>query len=193
MRTSVPNGPDPTLVIDMPLIWITGISGSGKSAVRRELRNRGYEAHGTDEDGFAQWVDSESGGITPRKLALASDRSSAFLARHDWRVDVEAVRRLAVEAEANLIFLCGAVQNEAEAWEFFDKAILLSIDEETIRQRLVARTENDFGKSDHELSLILGWNKNIESNYGAYGAVIVDARKALSDVVDEVVRIIVGF
>jgi|ERR1017187_857298 dephospho-CoA kinase len=172
------------------LIWITGISGSGKSAVRRELRNRGYESFGTDEDGFAHWVDAESGAIAPR--ASASDRSVAFLARHDWRVDVESVRRLAEEADGRLVFLCGAVQNEVEAWEFFDSVILLSVDEGTIRQRIESRTDNDFGKSDHELGLILGWNQNIERGYEGYGAFIVDARKALPDVVEDVVRMAEG-
>jgi dephospho-CoA kinase len=180
------------LAIVMPLIWITGISGSGKSAVRRELRSRGYEAYGTDEDGFAQWVEIESGVITPRASAGVSDRSPGFLARNDWRVDVKRVRALAAEAKDKLIFLCGSVQNEIKVWEFFEKAILLSVDEETIRKRIESRTENDFGKSDHELALILGWNQNIESNYEGYGAFIVDARMAISDIVDEVVRIVEG-
>ena len=50
----------------MPLIWITGISGSGKSAVRRELRDRGYVAFGTDEDDLAHWIDTETGEVTRR-------------------------------------------------------------------------------------------------------------------------------
>ena len=40
----------------MGLIWVTGICGAGKSAVRGELRHRGYDAYGTDEDGMARWV-----------------------------------------------------------------------------------------------------------------------------------------
>jgi dephospho-CoA kinase len=176
----------------MPLIWITGISGSGKSAVRRELRSRGYEAFGTDEDGFAQWVDRMSGAITPRASANANDRSADFHSYHDWRIDVERVRRLASEADERLVFLCGAVQNEVDVWEFFNKAILLSVDEDTIRKRIESRTDNDFGKSDQEMNLILGWNRNVESNYAGYGAVIVDARRSLSDVVKEVVRIAEG-
>ena len=70
--------------------------------------------------------------------------------------------------------------------------ILLSVDEGTIRQRIESRTDNDFGKSDHELGLILGWNQNIERGYEGYGALIVDARKALPDVVEDVVRMAEG-
>jgi dephospho-CoA kinase len=35
----------------MGLIYVTGISGSGKSTVRAELRARGFFAHDVDEDG----------------------------------------------------------------------------------------------------------------------------------------------
>ena len=41
----------------MSLIYITGISGSGKSTVLRELAKQGYEAHGVDEEGYADWID----------------------------------------------------------------------------------------------------------------------------------------
>ena len=74
-------------------------------------------------------------------------------------------------------------------WEYFDKAILLSVDEVTIRQRIRARTSNDFGKSDLELQLILGWNRNIETEYAGYGAAIVDARRSLKDVVEEILEV----
>lgn len=99
------------------------------------------------------------------------------------------VSRLAEEARGGLIFLCGSVQNEVEAWKYFDKAILLSVDEETIRHRIGARTENDFGKSDYELDLILGWNRDIERAYEGYGAAIIDARQPLDDVVDDILEL----
>lgn len=40
----------------MPLIYVTGLPGTGKSAVLHELQVRGFEAHGTDEDGLADPV-----------------------------------------------------------------------------------------------------------------------------------------
>jgi dephospho-CoA kinase len=175
--------------VNMPLIWITGISGSGKSAVRRELRDRGFRALGTDEDGLAHWIDTETGDVTRQTTVGVNQRTPEFHARHDWRVDIQSVRRLAKDAGLDLVFLCGAVQNEAAAWDFFDKAILLSVDEETIRQRISARTENDFGKSDLELEFILGWNRDIENAYAGYGATIVDARQPLRDVVEDILEI----
>ena len=94
----------------MPLIFITGISGSGKSTVRRELRNRDYEAYGTDEDGLAHWVNSTTGAVT--LTATANDRSVEFMASNDWRFDVGLIGRLAQTAEDKLVFVCGAVQTK---------------------------------------------------------------------------------
>ena len=45
----------------MPLIYVTGISGSGKSAVLRELQSRGNRAYGVDEDEYGQWLHWRSG------------------------------------------------------------------------------------------------------------------------------------
>ena len=130
--------------------------------------------------------------ITPREHANADERTVEFHSRHDWRVNVQSVRRLAEDAKEGPIFLCGAVQNEVEVWEYFERAILLSVDEETIRQRIRARTSNDFGKSDLEVEMILGWNQDIETAYAGYGAAIVDARRSLKDVVEEILEVATG-
>jgi uridine kinase len=48
----------------MPLVYVTGISGSGKSAVLQELRQRAHKAVGVDEDGYARWLDRPLRGGT---------------------------------------------------------------------------------------------------------------------------------
>jgi hypothetical protein len=45
----------------MPLVYVTGISGAGKSAIRGELIGMGYAAFGTDEDGYGIWLDKTTG------------------------------------------------------------------------------------------------------------------------------------
>ena len=45
----------------MALVLVTGLSGSGKSTVYRELVELGHEAYGFDEDGFGEWVDKATG------------------------------------------------------------------------------------------------------------------------------------
>jgi hypothetical protein len=45
----------------MGLFYVTGLSGTGKSAVLSELRGRGYHARGVDEDSYADWINRAAG------------------------------------------------------------------------------------------------------------------------------------
>jgi len=65
----------------MSLIYITGISGSGKSAVRDELLRRGFEVHGTDENDIAAFYNNGTGQVAER-LNRAEDRTPEWRAQH---------------------------------------------------------------------------------------------------------------
>jgi hypothetical protein len=68
----------------MPLFYVTGLSGSGKSAVLRELRARGMEAYGVDEHGYADWVRRDSGAIEECPAGEAGPVTRAWRRDHDW-------------------------------------------------------------------------------------------------------------
>jgi len=169
------------------LVLVTGISGAGKSTVCAELRRRGYDAHDSDDDDNAVWVDTATGEVIGRLPAAA--RTPAFLARYEWRFDPERVAALATQAHDHAVFLCGATSNEAEVWRHFRLAIYLAIDEGTLRHRLATRTSNDFGRSDHERDMVLGWHRVAEDDYRRFGAVVVDGARPLFEVVDAVLSI----
>jgi broad-specificity NMP kinase len=171
----------------VPLIFVTGISGAGKSTVREELSRRGFAAYDTDEDEIAHWTDKVTGKVT--RLADAIDRTPEFLARHDWNADPERVSRLAAESGANTVFLCGSVGNDDEVMPYFKNVFLLSIDEATMRRRLLERTTHDFGTKPHELDLLLAWRSMIEDQYLGFGAIVVDATRPPALVVDEILRL----
>jgi hypothetical protein len=147
---------------------------------------RGYEAHDTDEDGIARFVNKITGAVVGR--VDASRRTIEFTQANDWMVDPERVRLLAQRAEDRFVFLCGSVANEIEVWDLFSKVILLSIDEVTMRERVAKRTTSDFGKHAHELSLMLGWIKSVDDDYMRYGAIVIDATRPLGEVVDKIVQ-----
>jgi hypothetical protein len=140
----------------------------------------------TDEHEIAQWTNKGTGEITP--LIADAHRTSEFLAQHDWKADPERVRQLAKEGEQRTVFLCGSIGNEDEVWPFIDKVFLLSIDEATMRHRLLTRTAHDFGTMPHELELLLAWNEAIAEHYLSRGAIVIDATKPLPFVVDEILR-----
>jgi dephospho-CoA kinase len=171
----------------VPLVFITGISGAGKSAVCEELCRRGYDAHDSDREGNAVWVHRSTGDVTAN--AEAADRSGDWLEEHEWRLVRSKVEALALRGKDQLVFLCGAVANENEVWDLFSRVIYLTIDEETLRRRLASRDSNDFGKAPNELEAILGWHRDHEASYRRFGALVIDATLPLRDVVDQVIEV----
>lgn len=173
----------------MPLVYVTGMSGSGKSAVLRELSRRGHEAHGVDEEGYADWVDRENGLVAPFPHDDPDLDVHAWHRRHRWVLSAVRVRDLQRRA-ANSdgpVFLAGVAEEEDRVWHLFDKVVALSVDEATIRRRIEARQDNSFGKDPDELAMIIGWLDGRDESYRRRGATLVDARRPLGQVVDDVV------
>jgi len=110
---------------------LTGMSGTGKSAVVRALAARGYKAIDTD-DGWCQ--------PTPD-------------GRQMWRA--EAIEALLATEDAEVLFVAGCEENQVQFHPRFDFIILLSAPPETLVERLATRTSNSFGKSPQELRHIL--------------------------------------
>ena len=165
----------------MALCWVTGVSGTGKSTIVQELQRAGELAWDADEVSF--WRDRQTGEavVTP-----PDGRPDGWVERHAWVIDSRRVRRCQADAVGQLGYLAGACENEAEVWDLFDTVVYLVARDETIRQRLAARTENDFGKTEEELAIVLRWNALLEGHYRAAGATIIQADQPLSDVVNAI-------
>jgi hypothetical protein len=85
--------------------------------------------------------------------------------------------------------LCGSAANEAEFWHHFALVIGLTIDESTLRSRLMYRDGNNGGKSDDELALAVGWNATYATEADKWGIVRVDATAPLTAVVDRIIAL----
>ena len=175
----------------MSLVYITGISGAGKSSVSAELKRRGYEAYDADQDGFNTWytVGAETKVAVPYN-DWGDTHSQIWLHDHVWHTSRTKVAQLAKKSEGKLIFLCGTSGNEREMFDLFSQIICLDLDEKTLRHRLATRTNNKFGKAKHELDLVLNWHKGHADWYRGLGATIIDSSKPLSTVVDNILKII---
>lgn len=175
----------------MSLIYITGISGSGKSSVLKELKSRGYEAHGVDEDVYANWIHRKTGkvGHFPHPPKPDFDFHKWYK-QYEWELDADKVHALKKEADkdSKTIFLCGIASGEDKAWHNFDKVFALTVGADTIKQRIRDRTDNNFGKSPEELEKILEWHSTHEDDYRRFGAILIDAHQPVDKVVDEIVR-----
>jgi len=172
----------------MALFYVTGLSGTGKSTILRELRARRFHARGVDEDGYADWINRITGRPDPFPRGDPGFDFHAWYAAHYWVLSVKRISVLS-RAAARLgkpVFLCGSANGDDIVWQLFDKVIALVADERTIRQRIAARPDG-FGAAPEELADVLFWHAGFETAYRAFGATIVDATRPLPDVVTEVI------
>ena len=102
----------------MKRVLLTGMSGTGKSSVVRELVAHGYKAVDTD-DGWCE---------------LLPD------GRQQWRED--AIDKLLDTEDADVLFVAGCEENQVGFHPRFDRIILLSAPIETVLERLATRTTN---------------------------------------------------
>ncbi|GGU74848.1 AAA family ATPase [Lentzea flava] len=167
----------------MPLVWVTGTAGAGKSAVCEVLRSRGQLAVDADWEGYNHWVDRESGQVVADPPYPAP---AGWLDRFGWRISRAKVEALAARARERTAFLCGHVENEEEVWDLFDRVVCVVIGDETLRERLLTRTTNAFGKHPEELAAALEHNARVESAYRRLGATIIDGSRPLEEVADAV-------
>lgn len=168
----------------MPLVWVTGNSGTGKSTVCETLRACGHVALDADEDGFSRWFDRDSG----EAVADPADPVPAgWLDRYGWAIVRERVEALVERSSCRVAFLCGSVENEAQVRDLFDRIVCLVVDDSTLRHRLATRTNNAFGRHPEELAAALMWNPRMPAIYQGLGATIIDASQPAAEVAEQVI------
>ena len=164
-------------------IYVTGVSGTGKSAVCTELVARRYDARDADY-GIGGWFGIADGVEVPRP-SVENYRTPEWYAVHQWGYSVERAAQFASEVSDGVGFLCGSGANENEIWRLIDKPFYLDVDEATLRERLATRTSNDFGKTEYELQNILQWHRNMAANARRFGIERLDASRPVEEIADE--------
>jgi shikimate kinase len=171
----------------MGLVYITGISGAGKSEVCKQLKRLGYSAFDADWDGISAWQDTNGCLVDtpPRDIW----RTHEWQTTHRWCYSRERLEHLAAEAADTPVFVCGSAANENEVWDLFSQVICLFLDNvDELRRRLSERSKDEFGNAPHELAAILSWNKTNKSSYIRFGAIMVDADQTIEKVVNDVIN-----
>lgn len=115
----------------MKRVLLTGMSGTGKSAVVSELTARGFKAIDTDDG----WSEPLPDG------------------RQRWRE--QAIEELLATEDVPVLFIAGCEENQVRFHPQFDCIILLSAPPQVMAERLAARTANPYGKAPEELDRIL--------------------------------------
>lgn len=152
---------------------IEGVSGTGKTSVCMELRQRGHHAINGDTD-LAYRGDPETGEPT--------DVPSHW--HHIW--SVERVRTLVADHQDPVTFFCGGSRNVTKFLDLFDAVFVLEIDLDTLNQRLDERPADEFGTRPAERALVLRLHRTKEDT--PKNGIPIDATAPLDQVVDQIVR-----
>jgi hypothetical protein len=120
---------------------VEGVSTSGKTSVCDELLRRGHHAvHGD------------------RQLAYRGDPATGATVEtgghenHLW--DLAKVRALIADKSVEATFFCGGSRNYPAFIDLFDAVFVLTIDRDTLLQRLDGRPDEEFGARPDERALV---------------------------------------
>jgi len=160
----------------MPLIYITGAPGAGKSTTQEQLQSLGFIAYDIDNRRFGGPYNLASG--LPVVIPPASEREDDWFNRHEWRINTAAIEALKVEADQNPekpIFLCGVAPSDEEILPIFDKIIYLSLSDAQLTERLDRNGHNDYGNNESEKQQILERKAKLDARYKRLGVLTIDA------------------
>lgn len=152
---------------------VEGVSGSGKTAVCRELARRGLHAINGDRD-LAYQGDPETGEPV----------DDGGHEHHLW--DVDRVRALVADHDEGVTFFCGGSRNFSAFIDLFDETFVLEVDLDTLLRRLDQRPEDEWGSQPSERDLVLRLHRTREDV--PRNGIVIDASRPLTDVVDEILR-----
>jgi AAA domain len=144
-------------------VLLTGMSGTGKSALVQELRRRGYAAYDADDDGFSE----------PRENG-----------RWGWRLD--AVSELLATADDRLLFFAGCSEEQIELT--FDYRVLLTAPTIVLIGRLRTRTSNSYGRDPQERTQVLADLADVEPLLRRSADLVLTTTAPVGEIADLLLR-----
>ena len=132
---------------------------------------------------LARFVDLAGAVVAEEPTAPDLD----WLARHGWAWDPARLDELIGAAAPETLYVCGGADNQHEVADRFTQVFLLEIDEATMLARLDARRDHhDWGRIGDTREYLRRKLPALQDSLRASGAIPVDARQPLDQVVDAI-------
>jgi len=168
----------------MKKVYITGISGTGKSTISKILNSKGIYSVSIDEtEGLCLWKNK----VTGERPEYDAQLNKEFIEAHEWICDIEKLKKLFI-TDSKIIVVVGIASNQNDFLNLFDKVILLQCRPETFIQRILNRKDNDFGKDEGAQKFLLGQYEEFESDLIKKGATAVNVEGPIETVVETVIK-----
>jgi shikimate kinase len=152
------------------------MSGTGKSAVIRELAARGYGAHDLDTSEWSQWIDIDpSDSLTPAQ-------------GEDWVWQEDRVRALLLRPRSTPLFVSGCAENMGRLFHLIDEIVLLSAPVVTVMERLAERPEGGYGSGEDDRRKVRELISAIEPRLRELASHEIDTQGPTAATVDAVLR-----
>jgi hypothetical protein len=163
----------------MNAVQISGMSGAGKTTIAAVLARRGLAVIDADGDPLlARHVDSAGNVVGDPAVP-----DFAWLARHSWAWNPARLDELIGAAAPATLYVCGCADNELELADRFTQVFLLEIDEPTMLGRLASR-DKEWGRIGDTREYQRRKLPEYQGRLRASGAIPIDARRPLDQVVD---------
>jgi dephospho-CoA kinase len=164
----------------MNKIFITGISGTGKTVIADALQKKGINAFDMDMHDLCCWINKNDG----KKVDYEAKLDKEFIDSHVWVCDTELLKKM-LDTEGTVVML-GHPENTEEILPLFDKFILLQCKPETFLKRILERKDNDFGKDETAKQHLLDTYKKFENDMLKLGAESLNVEGPLDDVINNI-------
>lgn len=167
----------------MKRIYITGVSGTGKSTISKELSKRGVASFDIDSvPGLCEWQNKETSARAEFSTGVGGD----WLSAHEWICNKEKLGEI-LDQHQDTTVVVGVAHNQDEYLDLFDKFFILECSEKVLRNRLSTRTDNDFGKHEAEQNVVAGAYKWFVSKSLKQGAIPVNTEGDINVIVGQII------
>lgn len=173
----------------MAAFFITGLPGSGKTTVLKELSARGYTTMDADTaPRLAGWIDIETGHL----IAEWSPEVRTAPEGAAWGWDRFHLAEIVANPPGDPFFFGGNTSHPERFYQLFTKVFALALDDEILIRQLTDPNRdnpNHYGTQQKHIDETRAANVAFRERQSEYGAVVIEASRPIPQLADEIARL----